>query len=193
MTNYFTNPVVFLIHTLCGLYITLLLLRFILQWAQVPFTNPVSQFVIKLTSPVLRPLRRVIPTYRGLDLSTLVVAWLVKSLELLLLTAVSKQMTPSFGVLLWSLPLLLRFVLQFFLFAVIARAILSWVRPDPYHPLMIVLERITSPILRPVQRRLPPIGGIDLSPMAVMIGLIVLDMLLLPPLLWLTATPLHLY
>ncbi|MEA3643742.1 MAG: YggT family protein, partial [Lamprobacter sp.] len=72
---YFTNPLIFLVKTLFGLYITLVVIRFLLQWARADFYNPISQFVVKLTSPVLRPLRKVIPGYAGLDLSTVVLAW----------------------------------------------------------------------------------------------------------------------
>ena len=83
---YFTNPLIFLVKTLFGLYIAIVMIRFLLQWARADFYNPISQFVVKVTSPVLRPMRKVIPGYGGLDLSALVLAWLLKAVELALMS-----------------------------------------------------------------------------------------------------------
>ena len=90
---------------------------------------------------------------------------------------------------LWAIPALLKLVLNIFLFAIIIRVILSWVNPDPYNPAVSLLARLTDPLMLPAQRLLPPMGGIDLSPMVVMIVLVLLQMLLLPPLLALTMVP----
>ncbi|MCF7985023.1 MAG: YggT family protein [Thiohalocapsa sp.] len=186
---YFTNPLIFLVKTLFGLYIALVVIRFLLQWAGADFYNPISQFVVKLTTPVLRPLRKVIPGYGGMDVAALVLAWLLKSLELItlaLLLGLNRNLLGAFG---WAVPALVGLVISIFLFAILIRVILSWVNPDPYNPAVDLLTRITDPILRPAQRLIPPIGGIDLSPMAAMIGLVLLEMLILPPLQWLTGSP----
>lgn len=186
---YFTNPIIFLVKTLFGLYIALVVIRFLLQWAGADFYNPISQFVVKLTTPVLRPLRNVIPGYGGMDVASLVLAWLLKSLELMtlaLLLGLNRNLLGAFG---WAIPALVGLIISIFLFAILIRVILSWVNPDPYNPAVDLLTRITDPILRPAQRLIPPIGGIDLSPMAAMIGLVLLEMLLLPPLQWLTGSP----
>ncbi len=187
--SYLTNPAVFLIQTLFGLYITLVAIRFLLQWARADFYNPISQFVVKLTSPVLRPLRQVIPGYAGMDLAALVLAWFLKSIELGLLVLVLGLNASLFGALGWAVPAVVELFLNIFLFAILIRVILSWVNPDPYNPAVSLLTRITDPIMRPAQRLIQPIGGIDLSPMAVMIGLILLEMLLVPPLKWLVGSP----
>jgi len=189
-SSYLANPLVFLIQTLCGLFAVLVTLRFLLQLVGADFYNPLSQFVVKLTTPVLRPLRRVIPGYRGLDVASLVLAWLPKSLEVFLVLLVAGGSVHLFGALIWSIPELVALFINIFLFAVLIRVILSWVNPDPFHPAITVLDRLTSPILKPAQRILPPIGGLDLSPMLVVIGLIVLEMLVLPPLKFLTGSPL---
>jgi YggT family protein len=186
---YFTNPLVFLIKTLFGLYITVVLIRFLLQWLRVDFYNPVSQFVVKITSPVLNPLRRLIPGYGGIDVASLVLAWLLQAVELALLALVLGLGRNPLGALGWAIPELIGLLISIFLFAVLIRVILSWVNPDPYNPAIAVLGRLTDPILVPAQRALPPIGGIDLSPMLVIMGLVLLEMLLLPPLKWLTASP----
>jgi YggT family protein len=188
-SSYLTNPVVFLIQTLFGLYIALVAIRFLLQWARADFYNPISQFVVKLTSPVLRPLRQVIPGYAGMDLAALFLAWLLKSIELGLLVVVLGLNTSLFMALGWAVPAIIELFLNIFLFAILIRVILSWVNPDPYNPAVALLTRITDPIMRPAQRLIKPIGGIDLSPMAVIIGLVLLEMLLIPPLKWLVGSP----
>jgi YggT family protein len=186
---YFTNPLVFLVKTLFGLYITIVVIRFLLQWAGADFYNPLSQFVVKVTSPVLRPLRRVLPGYGGLDVASLVLAWLLKTIELMLLGVLLGLGLNPLGPFAWAIPALVSLFISIFLFAVLIRVILSWVNPDPFNPAVSILTRLTDPILMPAQRILPPIGGIDLSPMLVMIGLVLLDMLLIPPLRWLTGSP----
>jgi YggT family protein len=186
---YFTNPLIFLIKTIFGLYIALVVIRFLLQWARADFYNPVSQFVVKLTSPVLRPLRKMIPGYRGLDTASVVLAWLLKAAELAILTLLLGLDRNPLGALAWALPALVGLIISIFLFAVLIRVILSWVNPDPYNPAVDLLTRLTDPIMRPAQRLIPPVSGIDLSPMVVMIGLVLLEMLLLPPLQFLTGSP----
>ena len=186
---YFTDPLVFLIKTLFGLYIAVVVIRFLLQWARADFYNPVSQFVVTLTSPVLRPLRKVIPGYAGVDLASVVLAWLLKAVELTLLAWLLGLGFRPFIALAWALPALVGLVISIFLFAILVRVILSWVNPDPYNPAVDLLNRITDPILVPAQRLVPPISGIDLSPMVAMIGLVLLQMLLLPPLRALTGSP----
>ncbi len=187
--SYLTNPIVFLVQTLFGLYITVVVIRFLLQWARADFYNPISQFVVKVTSPVLRPLRQLIPGYGGMDLASLCLAWLLKAVELALLAMLLGLDRSPLAALGWAVPGLIELVINIFLFAVLIRVILSWVNPDPYNPAVALLERLTDPVMRPAQRLVPPIGGIDLSPMLVMIGLVLLQMLLIPPLKALTGSP----
>ena len=186
---YFTNPLIFLIKTLFGLYIAIVVIRFLLQWARADFYNPISQFVVKVTSPVLRPMRKVIPGYGGLDLSALVLAWLLKAAELALLSMLLGLGRNPLAALAWAIPALVGLIISIFLFGILIRVILSWVNPDPYNPAVALLNRITDPIMVPAQRLVPPISGIDLSPMVAMIGLVLLEMLLLPPLQLLTGSP----
>ena len=187
--SYLTNPLVFLIQTLFGLYIAIVVIRFLLQWVRADFYNPLSQFIVRVTAPVLRPLRKIIPGYGGLDTASLALAWLLQSLELALLALLLGVSVFPLGALLWSVPALLGLVIDIFLFAILIRVILSWVNPDPYHPAFALLDRLTDPILRPARRLIQPIGGVDLSPMAAMIALVLLQMIVLPPLKWLTGSP----
>ena len=188
-SSYFINPMIFLIKTLIGIYVSVLVLRFLLQWARADFHNPISQFVVKLTAPVLHPVRRFVPSVKGMDTSSLLAAWVFKSLELLAVALLLGASALSWLAPLWAIPALVKLVLNLFLFAIIIRVILSWVNPDPYNPAVSLLGRLTDPLMLPAQRLLPPIGGLDLSPMVVMIVLVLLKMLLLPPLLALTMAP----
>jgi len=188
---YFTNPIIFLIQILFGFFVGVLLLRFLLQWVRADFYNPISQFVVKITTPVLRPFRRVIPGYAGLDPAALVLAWLVKAGELGIVALLLSLPVNPLQALIWALPELVELTITLFIFGVLIRAILSWFNPDPYraHPLAALLDSLTEPIMGLARRLLPPFGGLDLSPMLVMIGLILLKMLLLPPLNLVTGNP----
>lgn len=187
MSTYLLTPLVFLIQTLFGLYTAIVAIRFLLQWARADFHNPLSQFVVKMTTPALRPLRQFIPGYRGIDVASLVLVWLLSTVELALL-ALLHGLLP-FGAIGWAIPNLVELFINLFLFAVFMRVLLSWFNSDPYNPMMALLTALTDPIMRPAQRQIPPIGGIDLSPMLVLVGLTLLNMLLIPPLNWLVGNP----
>ena len=187
--SYLLDPLIFLIQTLFGLYTTVVAIRFLLQWARADFYNPISQFVVKVTTPVLRPLRRIIPGYGGMDLAALVLVWLLTAVELGILVLLRGADRSPFMALGWAIPSVVELFINLFLFAILIRVILSWVSPDPYNPAVALLTRLTDPIMRPAQRWIKPIGGIDLSPMLVIIGLTLLNMLLIPPLKWLVSSP----
>jgi YggT family protein len=189
MSSYLANPIVFLIQTLFGIYIALVLLRFVLQWTRADFYNPISQLVVKVTSPVLRPLRQLVPGYGGVDLAALVLAWLLQSVELALLCLILGLDRNVLGALAWAIPALVSLALNMILFGIFIRVILSWLNPDPYNPAAALLDRLTDPFLRPARRLIRPVSGLDLSPMVVMIGLVILEMLIIPPLKLLTASP----
>ncbi len=184
--GYLTNPLVFLVQVLFEAYILVVLLRFFLQLTRSDFYNPLSQFIVRVTSPVLIPLRRMIPGVAGMDIAALVLAWALKTLELLIVTALSGVFMPGLAIL-GAIPGLVELSINIFLYAIIIQAILSWVNPGSYNPAASLLHSFTAPILRPVQRFIPPIGGLDLSPMVAIIGLILLKMLLIPPLQQLVA------
>ncbi|AFL75204.1 YggT family protein [Thiocystis violascens] len=186
--SYLLDPLVFLIQTLFGLYTAVVAIRFLLQWARADFYNPISQFVVKVTTPVLRPLRQIIPGYGGMDLAALVLVWLLTTIELGILALLLGLDRPfmAFG---WAVPSVVELFINLFLFAILIRVILSWVSPDPYNPAVALLTRLTDPVMRPAQRLIKPIGGIDLSPMLVLIGLTLLNMLLIPPLKWIVGSP----
>ncbi|MBT2969536.1 MAG: YggT family protein [Candidatus Thiodiazotropha sp. (ex Ctena orbiculata)] len=188
-SSYLTNPVVFLVQTLFGLYLLAILLRFLLQLVRADFYNPISQFLVKVTNPPLKPLRRIIPGFGGIDLSSLLLAWLLKAVELLIIISISGGNISLITPLIWAIPELVELLINIYLFGILIQVILSWVNPGSYNPAVSLLYSLTSPLLTPAQKILPPTGGIDLSPMLVIIGLILLKMLLIPPLLQITSSP----
>jgi YggT family protein len=187
--SYLTNPLAFLVQTIFGLYVVVVVVRFFLQLVRADFYNPLSQFVVKLTTPVLRPLRRVIPGLWGLDVASIALAWALTAVQLALmawLLGIPLSATAPLG---WAIPELVALVLNVFLFAIIAQALLSWISPGTYNPAAALLYSLTAPVLRPLQRVIPAVSGLDLTPMAAAIGIVLLKMLLLPPLNALTRNP----
>lgn len=180
-STYLTNPLTFLVQVILGLYTTIVMLRFLLQVVKADFYNPISQFIVKVTTPVLKPLRGIIPGFGGLDISSLVLAWIVQSIELLLVLAIAGAGFQFAQATLLAIPEIIGLIINIFLFAILIQVILSWVGQGAHNPAITVIYSLTEPVLRPARRLIPPVGGLDLSPMAVIIGLYLLEMLLLPP------------
>jgi YggT family protein len=182
----FGNALVFLVTTVCGLFVVALLLRFYLQWVRASYRNPLSQFLQALTDFMVRPARRVIPGLWGLDLASLFLAWLVQWLELILVLQIQgrgfgEAAGAALGMLaLVALVLMVKITLYILMVAVIVQVVLSWV--NPHSPIMPLLNSMTRPLLRPFQRRIPPIGNVDLSPL---FALVVIQLLLMLPVAWL--------
>ena len=177
MGNFLLNAGSYLISTLFGLYIIIVLLRFLLQVVRADFYNPLSQFIVKATSPVLNPLRRIIPGMFGLDVSSLILAYILQVIENALLFAV-RGISVNPILLFWhSIGSLLTLVLYIYFFAIIVQIIISWVNPGTYNPATALIHHITEPVMRPARRILPPFSGFDLSPILVFIVLNLLLML----------------
>ncbi|MDG4560732.1 MAG: YggT family protein [Candidatus Competibacter phosphatis] len=169
---------VFLIQTVFGFYILAVMLRFLLQCVRADFYNPLVQFLVRITNPLLLPLRRFVPGYRGLDLASVVLAFALQLLEVLLVTALFGRSLDIGGVLLVTVMELLKLLINIYLWGVIIQAVLSWINPDPRHPAARVLAQLTAPLLRPARRLLPPVSGVDLSPVLVVVALIFVSLLL---------------
>ncbi len=182
-SNYLTNPLEFLISTLFSLYILVVMVRFLLQWVRADFYNPVSQMVVKLTNPALRPLRRIIPGWGGIDFAAVVLMVALQLLSLTIVLLFRGQGVPLVTLLFWSLAELVSLAINVYLFAIIIQAIISWINPGVYNPVVGVLHSLTEPLLRPARRLLPPVSGFDFSPILVLIALQIIKMLLLPPIM----------
>jgi len=172
------TAVVFLIQTLFGFYILAVMLRFLLQCVRADFYNPLVQFLVRITNPPLLPLRRIVPGYRGLDLAAVVLALVLQFIEVTLLNTLSIQPVGVGGLLMLTVLELLKLLINIYLWGVIIQAVMSWFNPDPYHPAARVLAHLTAPVLRPARRIIPPISGVDLSPMLVVVALIFVSLLL---------------
>ena len=168
----------YLISTITDLYVTAILLRLLLQWVRADFYNPLSQFLIKVTNPVLVPARRVIPSIGKLDTASVVIMLL---LELAQLVAIGLLSQADFGfkfLLLFAMRKLVITLLLTYLVLIIARVIVSWIANQSRHPLIPLIYQLTEPVLRPFSKVVPPIGGIDLSPLFALIALRFLLLLL---------------
>lgn len=160
-----TNAIVFIIESIAQLYLLVMLLRLLMPWMNINFNNPISQAILRLTSPLVLPVRRILPPIGKIDTATLVVAYGIQYLTLLVV------------VLIWGLPPtilpiaigaavgLVTLTLRLFVFAIIIRIVLSWLGGSGAHnPAIALIDAITEPLLRPFRRLIPPIGGFDISP-----------------------------
>lgn len=181
MAPYVTNAGSFLVSTLFGLYILAVMLRFLFQLVRADFYNPISQALVAVTNPLLRPLRRCVPGYRGIDMAAVLLMLGLQLVETWLLLTMGNQPNGFAGMLILSIGQLLMTALYVFLFAVILQAILSWISPGAYNPMTQLLYSLTRPVLQPARRVMPPIGGMDFSPIAVIIALQLANMLLIAP------------
>jgi len=163
------NSLLFLIKTISDLYLLTYLLRFILQWVRADYYNPFAQFVLKVTNPLVVPARRLLPSAGGVDLPTLVVLVALEALSTWLLIVLAND---SVTIARFALYVVLRIVsltLWFYLVATLIYVILSWVGQRQYSPVGAVLGELVEPLLRPARRLLPPIAGLDLAPLLVLI------------------------
>lgn len=171
------NATVFLISTIFNLYLMVVLLRFWLQLSKADFYNPMSQFVVKATHPIIGPMRRVIPSIGAIDVATLVLALIVAMGKYLALSLLlGGNINPIGMIIIGALSVLKEFLTLVF-WVLILRAILSWVSQGS-SPVEYVLQQLTEPFLAPIRRILPPMGGLDISVLVAIIGLKFIELLL---------------
>ena len=181
---------VYVLQTLGSLYLLIVLLRFVLQLVRANFYNPLCQFAVKATQPLLKPLRRIIPSVFGLDLSSLVLAILLQ-LALMALTLLLTYGTTGnpLQLLIWSIIGVTALFLNIFFYALIISVILSWVAPGSHNPGAELVNQICEPALAPFRKILPNLGGLDISPILAFIVLKLLDMLVITNLAAITMMP----
>lgn len=166
----FTEMLIFLTTTISSLYIAVVLLRFLLQLVHADFYNPMSQFIVKATNPLLIPLRRVIPGIFGIDIASIVLALLLQTLAIEAIYVMQYGQFPSFiAVLITSAFKLIAATLDIYFWALIIMVILSWVSPYRGNPVTSLISSLLYPLLHRIQQLIPPIGGLDFSPMVAMI------------------------
>ena len=172
-----TNAIVFIIDTLAQLYLFLLLLRLWLPWLGADFRNPIAQAILKLTSPVVVPIRRIVPPIGKLDTATVLVAFIIQYITIVILLMIMGLSASFVPIAVTALVNLVLLTLRLFTFAIIVRVVLSWIAPTGYNPALAIITTLTEPILRPFRRIIPPLGGLDLSPLFVIIALMALTII----------------
>ena len=188
MGGHVGNAATFLIETLFGIYILIVMLRLLLQWAGADFYNPLSQFIVKATQPVLAPMRTALPSVGGIDLACVVLLVVLQLAELLLVTGLLGHRVAVIALLVLSVAEIVQLAIYVFLFSILIQVIMSWINPGSYNPLLGVLHSLNEPLLGPARRIVPPIGGLDLSPIVVMVALQLAAILVVGPLRQLAGT-----
>lgn len=181
--NYLANAGQILIDFIFGILVGLVVLRVLLQLARANFHNPICQFLYKASNPILMPLRRVIPSWRRLDLAGVLLAWLLLLLKRLMLFAMTLGVPSLPALAIIALADLIGFVLMMMLILIVVRVILSFVGGDSYHPVIPLVFQLTEPVLKPIRGQLPSLGGLDFSPLIAMLAISLAQALLVAPLL----------
>ena len=158
---------VYLVEAVFGFFVFMLLTRFHFQWLRVSFRNQVGEFVLATTNAMVIPVRRFIPGLAGLDLTTLLLAWLLQMLSIWLQATILGGDPEALALAAVAAVDLLRYSLYILVFAVFVQVIFSWI--NPYAPMAPVFNAITAPFLRPLRRFIPLLGGVDLTPLVLLI------------------------
>lgn len=181
--TYFSQAGLYLVQVVFGFYTLLVLLRLLFQLVRADFYNPFSQFIVTLTQPPLKILRRFIPGFFGIDFATVVLLFAIQILQVLLV-AWLQGITPGFaGVIVLACADLIGLTVWVYIISILVRVILSWINPyGTNHPVADLLYNLTEPMLAPARRLIPAIGGLDLSPIAVLVLLQLTLILIVRPL-----------
>ena len=180
-SSYFSSPLVFLIDVLFGLYIGIIALRIIMQWAQWEYHNPLVQLIIRATQVPVKFLRKYIPSLGRWDSATIVLLVAITLIKIVLLSLLQSIPLNIILLIRWMLGDIFSLFITLFSASILIQVILSWLAPHNVdNPITPLISRMNSPLLRPIRRWLPPMGGLDLSPLVAILGLQVLSMLILP-------------
>ncbi|WP_296249242.1 YggT family protein [Pseudomonas sp. UBA4194] len=181
---------IYVVQTLGSLYLLIMLLRFVLQLVRADFYNPLSQFIVRATQPLLKPIRRIIPSLFGLDMSSLLLSIVIQMIVMALTLLLAYGTTGNpLQLLVWSIIGVTALFLKIFFFAMIISVILSWVAPQSHNPGAELVNQICEPALAPFRRIVPNLGGLDISPILAFMVLKLLDMLVINNLAMSTGMP----
>jgi YggT family protein len=164
-----TQALVFVVNAVAQLYLFVLLLRILLPWLGADYRNPITQAILKITSPVVVPLRRIIPPVGRVDTATVLVAFIIQYLLIMLILLIFGKSATIGTIALTAVVDLVLLMLRLFVFAIIIRVILSWISPGGYNPALAIIHALTDRVLLPFRRIIPPLGGLDLSPLVAII------------------------
>jgi len=180
--NYIGNASSYLSNFFFGLALYLILLRYWMQWVHANFRNPVGQFIIALTNPVVIPLRRILPSFRSIDTATLLLAYAVAVLSVYVLVSLAGLAFSWVSLLSFSLGKVIDASINIFIVAIFVQILASWLNPHAYHPVLEIARAIAEPLLAPARRLIPAIGGLDISPILVFLFLNLSKILVVAPL-----------
>ena len=183
MSGYLIEAAAFLCTVALEMCILFLLLRFLLQMARTGLSNPLLQVLNRVTDPVLRPARRVVPSFGGVDWASITLMVLFAGLELGLVGLLTERPLPGpAGLALLAAVEILRKVIYIYFVMIIVHVLLQWLNPGAYSPIIMMLHELCSPLLSRIRRVVPPLAGLDFSPLVALIGLQLLTILLIKPL-----------
>jgi YggT family protein len=186
----FSQVGMLLVNTIGSLALLMFILRFLLQLVRADFYNPISQFIVRFSNPLLIPLRRVIPGFGGMDIASLVLAYSAQLvLMALILIIAGHKGLPWMNLFVWAGVGVLSLLVNIYFWGMIIMVIASWIAPNSYNPALILVNQILEPLMRPVRQRMPDLGGIDLSPIVVFLIIQVFEILVLNPLVAFSAMP----
>lgn len=175
----FSQIAVLLISTLGTLYLTIIMLRFLFQVVRADFYNPFSQFIVKATNPLVMPLRKIIPGVGGFDIASLVLAllfhWLV--IQLMAFAYGAGILNPA-NALIWSFIGLISLTLNIFFVALLVMIIASWIAPMSHNPILVLIHQLVEPAMAPFRKIIPPLGGLDITPIFAFLAIQVCKILL---------------
>ena len=172
MPSNITSAIVFIVNTVTSLYLLVLLLRFWMPILQADFRNPLAQGILRLTSPLVVPVRRIVPPLGRLDTATVLVAFIIQTVTVFLLLIIVGQKAGFVPIAATAVVKLVVLSINLFVYAIFIRVILSWVAQGGYNPATAIITTLTEPVLRPFRRVLPAMGGFDLSPILAIILLL---------------------
>ena len=179
MDSLFSEIGLMFINLVFGLYLLLVLLRFLFQLVRADFYNPISQFILKATNPMLMPIRRVVPGIGGIDTSSLILALVVQTIGAVLTILIAGGAIDPVRLLMWSVLLILNLILQIYFFSLIIMVIVSWIAPQSQNPAIALIHQLLAPVTNPIRKMLPDMGGIDISPIFLFFAIMVLKKILL--------------
>ena len=183
--NYFAQATIFLVELFFDIFILALILRYLFTIVRIDSLNPLSSLIIKITNPLLKPLRRTIPGYFGIDWSSVLALFLVQGIEIILISLIVNGVTPVIGgLVILTIAHLLRMILYIYLFVILIQVIISWINPHAYNNSIIkIMYQISMPVLRPTRKLIPSSGGLDFSPLIILVIINLLMILVISPLM----------
>jgi len=181
MSDSLHPALLFLVNTLFDLYLFVMAIRLVLAYIGSNYYDPLTQFTVRLTDCIVKPVRRVLPNVRGIEISTLVLIFAIEIIKFTLISLLSFGIPAILGLVILAFGDVLQLMIQIFFYAILLQALLSWIQP--MSPMNRILYQFTSPIMRPLHRIIPPVGGFDITPIPALIGLQFLTILLVNPIM----------